>query len=247
MIVTPEKYDAVLFDMDGVLTMTMMIHASCWKRMFDDYLQERSERLGETFRSFDIAADYKPYVDGKLRSDGVRAFLGSRGISLAEGTPEDDPAMETIHALGNRKDSMVHEAIASQGVEVLEGSLNVVRKVRAAGLKTAVVSASKNCETVLDAAGIRDLFDLIVDGKVAARLGLPGKPAPDTFLQAARELGVEAHRAVVVEDAISGVQAARAGGFGLVIGVDHHNDKTALLRSGADIVVEDLEEILSLS
>ena len=244
MIITAEKYDAVLFDLDGVLTMTMKIHATCWKRMFDTYLQERSERLGEAFLPFDIDSDYKPYVDGKLRYDGVRAFLASRGISLAEGTPEDGPSMETVCGLGNRKDRMVHEAIATQGVEVLEGSLAVARQVRAAGLKTAVVSASKNCEMVLDAAGIRDMFDLIVDGRVADRLGLPGKPAPDTFLEAARQLGVEAQRAVVVEDAISGVQAGRAGGFGLVIGIDHYGDKEALRLNGADIVVEDLQEIL---
>ena len=247
MIITPEKYDAVLFDLDGVLTMTMTIHATCWKRMFDSYLQERSDRLGETFHPFDVATDYKPYVDGKLRSDGVRAFLASRGILLEEGSPDDDPSKETVCGLGNRKDSMVHEAIATQGVDVLEGSLVVVREVRAAGLKTAVVSASKNCEMVLDAAGIKDLFDTIVDGKVAARLGLPGKPAPDTFLEAARELGVEAQRSVVVEDAISGVQAGRSGGFGLVIGIDHHGDKKALQRNGADIVVEDLKEILLMT
>ena len=247
MLITPEKYDAVLFDLDGVLTMTMKIHAACWKSMFDDYLQERCERLGETFHPFDIAADYKPYVDGKLRYDGVRAFLASRGIVVAEGRPQDDPSIETVCGLGNRKDRMVQEAIVTHGVEVLEGSLAVARLVRAAGLKTAVVSASKNCEAVLAAAGIRELFDLIVDGRVADRLGLPGKPAPDTFLEAASELGVDAQRAVVVEDAISGVQAGRAGGFGLVIGIDHHGDKTALQRNGADIVVEDLTEILSMT
>jgi beta-phosphoglucomutase family hydrolase len=247
VIITPEKFDAVLFDLDGVLTMTMKIHATCWKRMFDAYLQDRYERLGEEFRPFDIAADYKRYVDGRLRYDGVRAFLTSRDIVLKDGNPEDVPSLETVCGLGNRKDRMVTEMIAAEGVEVLEGSLEVVRHIRASGLKSAVVSASKNCETVLDAADIRALFDTIVDGRVAARLGLPGKPAPDTFLEAARELGVEPHRAVVIEDAISGVQAGRAGAFGLVVGIDHHGDKAALQANGADIVVEDLAEILSIN
>jgi len=246
MIITPEKFDAVLFDLDGVLTMTMGIHARCWKQMFDAYLKERAGRLGEEFRPFEIVSDYKPYVDGRLRYDGVRAFLASRGITLPEGGPEDDPSLETICGLGNRKDLLVHRVIAAEGVEILEGSLNVVRKVKALGLATAVVSASKNCETILAAAGIRPLFDCVVDGTVAARLGLPGKPSPDTFLAAARLLGVAPQRAAVVEDAISGVQAGRAGEFGLVIGVDHHDDKPSLLANGADLVVDDLAEILTM-
>jgi len=244
MIISPEKFDAVLFDLDGVLTMTMGIHASCWKQMFDAYLMERAERLGEEFRPFDIATDYKPYVDGRLRYDGVRAFLASRGIALPEGDPGDGPARETVCGLGNRKDLLVHKVIAMDGVKVLEGSLALVNKVRSQGLLTAVVSASKNCEAILAAAGIRELFDCVVDGTVAARLGLPGKPSPDTFLEAARSLGVAPRRAVVVEDAISGVQAGRAGEFGLVIGVDHHDDKLSLLENGASLVVEDLAEIL---
>jgi beta-phosphoglucomutase family hydrolase len=246
MIITPEKFDAVLFDLDGVLTMTMGIHARCWKQMFDAYLRERAGRLGEEFRPFEIVSDYKPYVDGRLRYDGVRAFLASRGITLPEGGPEDDPSLETICGLGNRKDLLVHRVIAAEGVEILEGSLDVVRKVKALGLATAVVSASKNCETILAAAGIRALFDCVVDGTVAARLGLPGKPSPDTFLAAARLLGVAPLRAAVVEDAISGVQAGRAGEFGLVIGVDHHDDKPSLLANGADLVVDDLAEILTM-
>lgn len=244
VIITRERYDAVLFDLDGVLTLTMKIHADSWKKMFDAYLLQRAERGEELFRPFDLAADYKAYVDGRLRYDGVRAFLDSRGIVLAEGSPADDPSLETVCGLGNRKDRMVQEAIASQGVEVLQGSLAVVHRVRAAGLKTAVVSASKNCEAVLAAAGISALFHVVVDGRTAERLGLPGKPAPATFLEAARQLGVAASRAVVVEDAIAGVQAGRDGGFGLVVGIDHHGDKTALQRNGADIVVADLKEIL---
>jgi beta-phosphoglucomutase family hydrolase len=236
-------YDAVLFDLDGVLTLTMKIHALCWKRMFDAYLQERAEQLGQLFRPFEIADDYKPFVDGKLRYDGVRSFLQSRGISLPEGNPDDSPGSTTVCGLGNRKDRMVNDMIATDGVEVISGSIAAVHRVRARGLLTAVVSASKNCETVLKATGIIDLFDTIVDGEVAARLGLPGKPSPDTFLQAARELGVEPARAIVVEDAISGVQAGRAGGFGLVIGIDHYDDQTSLLQGGADIVVKDLSEV----
>lgn len=246
MIIAPQQYDAVLFDLDGVLTMTMKIHASCWKRMFDAYLQDRSARFGETHQPFDSVSDYQAYVDGKLRYDGVRSFLASRRIVLPEGIPADTPDLDTVCGLGNRKDLLVREMIASEGVEVLEGSLAVVRRVRALGLKTAVVSASKNCATILAAAGIRELFDCIVDGMVADRLGLPGKPAPDTFLTAARDLQVAPRRAVVVEDAISGVQAGRAGGFGLVIGIDHHGDRRVLQDNGADIVVEDLAEILDI-
>lgn len=244
MIINREKYDAVLFDLDGVLTMTMNIHASCWKQMFDAYLQERCKHFNEPYQPFEISADYKPYVDGKLRYDGVRAFLASRNISLPEGSPDDAPSLETICGLGNRKDRMVQDVIAREGVEVLEGSLRVLKQVRSSGLKTAVVSASKNCEAILAAAGISDMFDCIVDGNLASRGNLPGKPAPDTFLLAARQLNVTPQRAVVVEDAISGVQAGRDGGFGLVIGIDHHSDQRALLANGANIVVEDLAELL---
>ncbi|MBW2504009.1 MAG: beta-phosphoglucomutase family hydrolase [Deltaproteobacteria bacterium] len=244
MLISPKTYDAVLFDLDGVLTMTMKIHAACWKTMFDDFLKRRAERNGGPFRPFDVANDYKPYVDGKLRYDGVRSFLASRGISLPEGTPNDSVDQETICGLGNRKDRLVNDIIATEGVEVLNGSIEVAHRVRQDGLKTAVVSASKNCQKILAAAGIRDLFDCVIDGNVASQLGLPGKPAPDTFLEAARLLDVDPSRAVVVEDAVSGVQAGRAGRFALVIGIDHHGDKQALIDHGADIVVEDLSEIL---
>ncbi len=239
-----DKYEAILFDLDGVLTMTMEIHAACWKRMFDAFLMEYAKRHGLDFRPFEIAADYKPYVDGKLRYDGVRSFLASRDIELPEGSPDDDPNRESVCGLGNRKDRMVNEMIETDGVETLEGSLLVARYVRKIGMKSAVVSASKNCVKVLKSAGIDDLFDTVVDGLVADRLGLAGKPAPDTFLEAARELDVAPASAIVVEDAISGVQAGRAGGFGLVIGIDHHNEPTSLLENGADLVVNDLREWL---
>jgi beta-phosphoglucomutase family hydrolase len=245
MLITAEKYDAVLFDMDGVLTMTMTIHAACWKSMFDEYLLQRAKSHAEAFRPFEVASDYKAYVDGKLRYDGVQAFLTSRGIDLPYGRPEDEPTRDTVCGLGNRKDLMVKESITSGGVELLDGALDLVQAVSNAGIKTAVVSASKNCGMILKAAGIEDLFDCIVDGTVAAEHSLPGKPAPDTYLEAARELAVAPERSVVVEDAISGVAAGRSGGFGLVIGIDHHGDREALREHGADIVVESLRELLS--
>jgi beta-phosphoglucomutase family hydrolase len=238
------RFDAVLFDLDGVLTATAKLHATCWKKMFDEYLQERAARTGEPFQPFEIATDYKQYVDGKLRYDGVHGLLESRSIDLPWGDPEDPPDRETICGLGNRKNQLIQEALAAGGVEVFASSVALVRQLRDAGIKTAVVSASKNCEAILKAAGIAELFDLRVDGIVAARLQLPGKPAPDTFLEAARQLGVEPERAVVVEDAVSGVQAGRAGGFGLVIGVDRKGDPEALRNNGADVVVADLSELL---
>jgi len=239
----PQHFDAVLFDLDGVLTATASIHAVCWKRMFDDFLKKRALQENDFYQPFDIEDDYKRYVDGKLRYDGVRSFLESRGIELPEGSPEDPLEKESVSGLGNRKDRMLKEVLETQGVGVFEGSLKLLRKVREAGLKTAVVSASKNCEAILKAAGIEDLFDLRMDGVEAARLNLPGKPAPDTFLEAAKMLDVEPSRAIVIEDAISGVQAGRAGAFGLVVGVDREGDPEGLRQNGADIVVRDLGEL----
>ncbi len=239
-----DRFDAVLLDLDGVLTATASIHATCWKRMFDTYLQRRAAKGRESYEPFEIGRDYGRYVDGRLRYDGVRAFLDSRGIHLSEGTPEDSPEQETIAGLGNRKDVMVKEMIAAGHVGTYEGSITWVRHLRRSGFKTAVVSASKNTPEVLRAAEIDDLFDAKVDGHVAAQEGLPGKPAPDTFLHAARLLGVRPERAVVVEDAIPGVQAGKAGGFGLVIGVARHVDPEELKQGGADLVVTDLGELL---
>lgn len=243
-IITPEHFDAVLFDLDGVLTSTAELHANSWKRMFDDYLRQRAEEEGEEYRPFDIVADYKAYVDGKLRYDGVRSFLESRGIELPEGDPNDPPERETICGLGNRKDVMVKKALDEDGVKVFEGSVRLVHHLRDLGLKLAVVSASKNCQAVLEAAGIDDLFEERVDGVVAAEHDLRGKPAPDTFLEGARRLGVDPQRTVVFEDAVSGVQAGRAGGFGLVVGVAQDDDGAILKQNGADIVVKDLAELL---
>jgi alpha,alpha-trehalase len=240
----PERFDAVLFDLDGVLTMTAKVHAACWKKLFDDFLRERAAEQNEPFRPFDIETDYKLYVDGKLRYEGVRSFLESRGIHLPYGNPDSTPDHKTVCGLGNFKDDMVKEILESEGVEVYEGAMALVRRVRSMGIKTAVVSASINCEAVLMAAGIADLFDVRVDGEVAARLDLASKPAPDAYLKAAEWLGVQTNRAVVVEDAISGVQAGRAGGFGLVIGVDRKGDAQALRDNGANVVVTDLGEML---
>jgi alpha,alpha-trehalase len=238
-----EGYSAFLFDLDGVLTATARIHAAAWKRTFDEYLEERSSRTGEDFSPFDEESDYKHYVDGKLRYEGVDAFLRSRGIELPWGTPSDAPAVETVCGIGNRKNLMVKEAIESEGVEVFESSVRLVRELREAGMKTAVVSASRNCLAVLRKAGIEELFQVRVDGVVAAEEGLAGKPAPDTFLKAAALLGVAPSRAVVVEDAVSGVQAGRNGGFGLVVGVDRRGDPGLLRENGAHLVVSDLGEL----
>ena len=243
-VISKEKFDAVLFDLDGVLTATASIHADCWKEMFDTFLKRRAGKESELFREFDIATDYKKYVDGRRRYDGVRGFLESRDIALSEGRPNDPPEAETVCGLGNRKNEMVNETIRTIGVKPFPDSVALVRHLCETGLKTAVVSASANCQTVLMGAGIADLFDVRVDGKVAAERNLPGKPKPDTFLAAAKDLGVSPERAVVVEDAISGVQAGRAGNFGLVIGVAREGDAEALRKNGADIVVNDLTEVL---
>jgi beta-phosphoglucomutase family hydrolase len=243
--ITPDRFDAVLFDLDGVLTSTAKIHSSCWKTMFDDFLRHRAAERKEPFQPFDIATDYKRYVDGKLRYEGVRSFLASRNIALTEGTPEDPPTADTVCGLGNRKDELVKTAIAQGQVESYPGSVALVRRLREQGIRTAVVSSSNNCEQVLRAAGILDLFEVRVDGLVASKLGLPGKPAPDTFLEAARMLSVSPTRAVVVEDALSGVQAGRAGGFGLIVGVDREGSGDALRTEGAELVVTDLAELLN--
>ncbi|MGB5873739.1 MAG: beta-phosphoglucomutase family hydrolase [Bacteroidota bacterium] len=243
-VITTDRYEAVLFDLDGVLTATARVHASCWKQMFDDFLRRRSEASGEPFHPFEIATDYKRYVDGKLRQEGVRSFLESREITLPDGDPESTAGYETIHSLGNLKNALFNEVVRAEGVDVYESSVQVVNRLRDLGIETAVVTASKNCATILKAAGIADLFDAQVDGVVAAQLNLPGKPAPDTFLKAAEFLSVAPERAVVVEDAISGVAAGRAGGFGLVIGVDRKGHADELREHGADIVVEDLAELL---
>jgi beta-phosphoglucomutase family hydrolase len=244
-LIAPDRFDAVLFDLDGVLTSTARIHSRCWKAMFDDFLGRRAADRKEPFRAFDIATDYKLYVDGKPRYEGVRSFLASRNISLPEGTSADPPTAVTVCGLGNRKDELVKAAIDRGEVEAYPGSVALVRRVREQGIRTAVVSSSNNCRDVLQAAGIESLFDARVDGLVSTEFHLPGKPAPDTFLKAAQMLGVSPARAVVVEDALAGVQSGRAGGFGLVIGVDRGGSREALRAHGADVVVTDLGELLN--
>jgi beta-phosphoglucomutase family hydrolase len=241
----PEAIRACLFDLDGVLTQTATIHRAAWKQMFDAYLRERAARTGTAFVPFDPARDYELYVDGKPRYDGVRSFLASRGIVLPEGEPGDPPGAETILGLGDRKNQLVLELIAENGVEPYEGSVRYLHAARDAGLRRAVVSASANCREVLAAAGLADLVEVRIDGVVAVREHLAGKPAPDTFLAAARALGVAPAEAAVFEDALAGVEAGRAGGFGFVVGVDRVGHARALREHGADVVVSDLAELLS--
>ncbi len=240
-----QEYHAILFDLDGVLTPTAKIHAACWKEMFDEYLHRRSKKTGVPVTEFDIKDDYKEYVDGKPRYDGVRSFLKSRGIQLPEGSPDGPSDWETVCGLGNRKKELVDVVIQRDGVEAYPGSMRLVRHLKERGVKMAVVSSSKSCVAVLEAAGIKELFDTIMDENVARHLNLSGKPAPDTYLKAAEILGASPDQAVVVEDAISGVQAGRNGNFGLVVGVNRSGDRDALLQNGADITVDDLEELLS--
>ncbi len=225
---------ACLFDVDGVLTQTAKTHARAWKRTFDDFLRERSERTGEPFVPFELS-DYNRFVDGRLRLDGAQMFLASRDIKLDEG--------EILEITG-RKDALFLDVLRHDHVEPYEGSIRFVRAVREAGLQTAVVSASRNCEAVLDSAGIADLFDARIDGKVAASEHLAGKPAPDTFVAAAHAIGVATEHAAVFEDALAGVEAGRAGHFGYVVGVDRAGQADALREHGADIVVTDLAALL---
>jgi len=240
---TYRRIDAWLFDLDGVLTDTARVHAEAWKATFDEFLARRDAKGGGSFQPFDAVDDYERYVDGKPRYDGVRDFLASRGITLAEGHPSDGSDQETVCGVGNRKNALVLDHLAGH-VTVFPGSVTLVEHVRGAGRRTAVVSASENCKAVLATAGIAELFDVIVDGVVARQLHLDGKPAPATYLFAASELGVEPTRAAVVEDATAGVAAGRAGNFGLVVGVARRTSAGALLHAGADVVVGDLNELL---
>jgi beta-phosphoglucomutase family hydrolase len=240
----PDRITTCLFDLDGVLTQTAKVHAKAWKQMFDEYLRDRAARTGEPFREFTVSGDYQQYVDGKPRRDGVRSFLESRGIDLPLGTPGDSPDDETIYGLGLRKNDLVLKLIHDEGVEPYEGSVRFVKCAREQGLHTAVVSSSTNCRDVLVAAGIEQLFEARIDGEVAEREHLAGKPAPDTFLAGARALGADPAQCAVFEDAEAGVEAGRAGHFGQVIGVDRTGHAEALREHGADVVVQDLAELL---
>ena len=243
-MITRDKYDAILFDLDGVITNTANMHATCWKKIFDEYLQTRSTKTGKTFRSFEIATDYKLHVDGKTRFDGARDFLKSRGITLPEGTHDDPPHKETVCGIGNRKSNLVTKVIKTDGIEVYEGSMTFLKHVKEIGMKTAIVTSSENSQAVLQAAGIRDVFDAQIDGTTIVDQHLAGKPAPDSYLKAVQLLEVQPKRAVVIEDAISGVQAGVKGGFGLVIGIDRKGYAEELKKNGAHIVVSDLSECI---
>lgn len=243
MLGLPDGVTACLFDLDGVLTKTATVHTAAWKQMFDEYLRRRADAHGERFVPFDPVRDYDEYVDGKPRYEGTRSFLASRGIDLPQGSPDDPPDAETVDGLGNRKNEILLSLIRANGVEPYEGSVRYVRAARDAGLRRAVVSSSTNCHDVLIAAGIDDLFEARIDGVVAEREHLKGKPAPDTFLAGARALGVAPGSAAVFEDALAGVEAGRAGDFRFVVGVDRAGQAEALRAHGADIVVSDLAEL----
>ncbi|WP_432155221.1 MULTISPECIES: HAD family hydrolase [unclassified Streptomyces] len=236
----PDTIQACLFDLDGVVTRTALVHAAAWKETFDAFLRERD---GGSFRPFDASHDYDEYVDGLPRADGVRTFLASRGIELPEGTTDDPPDARTVHGLGNRKNALLLDRIRSQGVEPYESTLRYIETARAHGLRTAIVSSSANTLAVLRSLDAERLFDVRIDGVVAAERRLPGKPRPDTFLAAAADLGVEPSHAAVFEDALAGMDAGRSGRFGYVVGVDRVGQADALYAHGADIVVRDLAEL----
>jgi beta-phosphoglucomutase family hydrolase len=236
---------ACLFDLDGVLTQTALVHNAAWKQTFDTFLETWAAQHDEPFVPFDSGADYQRYVDGRPRADGVRTFLASRGITLPEGSPDDGPDQLTVNGIGNKKNILVLQKIKEGAVQVYPGSVEYLKAARAAGLRRVVVSASANCKDVLEAAGIADLIEERVDGVTAREQDLPGKPAPDTFLYGAKLLGLPPGACAVFEDAQAGVAAGRAGNFGIVVGVDRVGQHDALLEHGADIVVTDLSELLT--
>jgi len=243
LTISPFDYEAVIFDLDGVVTRTAEVHAAAWKKMFDEYLEQRGEREGESHEPFDRGTDYRRYVDGKPRYDGVKSFLESRSIDIPYGDPDDEPRQETVCGLGNRKNELFNELLEKDGAPVFQSTVDLIHTLRDNGFKTAVASSSKNCAAVLQAADLAHLFEAKVDGVDLAELGLDGKPAPDMFVEAARRLGVDPHRAIVVEDAIAGVEAGKRGKFGCVVGVAREEETEALKESGADVVVKDLAEI----
>jgi beta-phosphoglucomutase family hydrolase len=240
----PEAISACLFDLDGVLTRTAVLHAAAWKQAFDELLAARSQRTGEPFTPFDAVEDYDNYVDGRPRLAGTRTFLEARGIELPEGAPTDPPGSETVQGVASRKNELVLALMKQRGVEVYAGSRQFLNEARRRSLSTAVVSSSANTKTVLEVAGLEGQFDVCVDGVVAEQSHLAGKPAPDTYLEAARRLGVPPRQAAVFEDALAGVEAGRAGGFGLVVGVDRVGQRDELVAHGADVVVADLADLI---
>jgi beta-phosphoglucomutase family hydrolase len=243
VVIELSAFDAFLFDLDGVITRTASLHAAAWKTLFDEYLSAHAARLGAPFVPFDIVTDYRAYVDGKPRQAGIRDFLASRGIRLPDGTPHDDVSRETVRGLAGRKNRYFLALLEKEGLRAYDSAVALVRAARALGVKTAVVSASRNTASILRVARLTPLFQERVDGVEAARLGLPGKPDPAMFLEAARRLDVPPPRAVVFEDATAGVEAGRRGGFGLVVGVGDEAHAPRLREHGADVVVGDLGAI----
>lgn len=237
------SFESVIFDLDGVITKTAKVHARAWKETFDSYLHLREKRDSEPFRGFTHDNDYLPYVDGKPRYQGVKSFLESRGINIPYGDPGDSPDKETICGIGNKKNKMFNEILKKQGAEVFPSSIEFIKSLRNAGIRVGVASSSKNCQAVLQSVNIEDLFETRVDGVVSAELGLKGKPQGDIFVTAAKNLGTEPVKSVVVEDAESGVEAGKNGGFGLTLGVARADNEKDLKEHGADIVVKDLAEI----
>ena len=243
-LISRARHDAVVFDMDGVVTQTSVVHAAAWKALFDAYLRKRAAHEGRAFRPFDENTDYRLYVDGKPRYDGVRDFLAARGIELPEGQPSDPPELETVCGLGNRKNVFFNTEVKEHGITAYPSTVALIHRLREAGVRVGLMSSSKNTAMILDVAGLTGLFEVRVDGVAGEELGLPGKPDPAMYLETARQLGVAPARAVVVEDALSGVEAGHRGGFDLVIGVDRLGQAEALRRHGADVVVNDLSEVV---
>lgn len=233
------SFDAVIFDLDGVITKTAVVHAAAWKAMFDEYLQTRAEKSGEPFKEFTYEEDYLTYVDGKPRYKGVQSFLESRGIHLEYGDPGDSTEKETICALGNRKNIKFVEVLKTEGAEVYQTTVDLIRDLISKGLHIGVASSSANCQYILQSTGLEDLFETRVDGVVSRELGLKGKPEGDIFVTATKNMGATPDRAIVVEDAVSGVQAGVNGGFGLVIGVAREDNQDDLKSNGADVVIDD--------
>lgn len=235
-------FDAAIFDLDGVLTSTAQLHAAAWKAVFDAFLQRWTQRFGLTFQPFDIVTDYLDYVDGRPREDGIRNFLNARGISLPEGSEQDLEEADTVYALGERKTRLFMQAL-KKGINAATGAQALLKRLRQVGIKTAVASSSKNTAAILHAAGLNDHFDACVDGLDAEALKLPGKPDPALFLETARRLRVEPRRAVVIEDALAGVEAGKRGHFGCVVGIDRGQQSITLRQHGADVVIKSLQEV----
>jgi len=237
------NFRAIIFDLDGVITKTARVHSAAWCEMFNDYLRYREQKYGEVFRKCSHSNDYLPYIDGKPRYKGVESFLESRGIQIPFGDPSDHPDNETICGLGNKKNRFFNQVLARDGVEVYDSTIVLIRQLKNEKIKIGVASSSKNCRTVLERAGLIELFETIVDGEVSVRLALRGKPEPDIFTSASDNMGVSYKETIIVEDAVSGVQAGKKGNFGLVIGIARDGNINELRKNGADIVVEDISEL----